>query len=185
MVSRVNNSWNTNISFSLTLPAMAEALIYASNSLLPKNSQQNSEGTAARNSTKTIDPNSTRLTTVAAAVLLRFPSLFWVKAFILLECWKWVTDVGVKSQSPFSTVGQVKGHPTPEVHVDSGKAFVVIASKSNFFLWSSLTPLIWLKNWFKKKKKKSCTQDIHLRLCFPGNGKEYCGKLMSKSVLVS
>ena len=131
-----------NISFSLTLSATAEALIYVSNSLLPKNSQQTSEGTAAKNSTKTIDPIVQGVTTEAAAVLLRFPDLFRVEAFIPLECWKWVTDVGVKSQFPFSTVGQVKGHPTPEVHVDSGKAFVVIASKSNFFLWSSLTPLI-------------------------------------------
>lgn len=77
-----------NISFSLTLPATAEALIYASNSLLPKNSQQNSEGTAAKNSTKTIDPIVQGVTTEAAAVLLRFPDLFRVEAFIPLECWK-------------------------------------------------------------------------------------------------
>ena len=33
-----------NINFSLILPATAEALIYATNNLLPKNSHQNSEG---------------------------------------------------------------------------------------------------------------------------------------------
>lgn len=49
-----------NINFSLMLPATAEALIYATNNLLPKNSHQNSEGTAPRNSTKTIDTNNTR-----------------------------------------------------------------------------------------------------------------------------
>lgn len=71
------------------------------------------------------------MTTVEAAVLFRFPtSSAETHSPLVLEV---RTDVGVKSQSLFSNVGQVKCHSTLKVHVDSGEAFAVIASKSNFF----------------------------------------------------
>ena len=64
-----------NINFSVTQPATAEPLIYATNSLLPKNSHQNSKGTAPRNSTKTIDPNSTRLDYSRGCSAVQIPQL--------------------------------------------------------------------------------------------------------------